>query len=168
MLQALAASVAGAVLTVLVAEPHWQPDTSLRTSLLSMTGLSAYLLLFAHGAYQRTLSLNETRVKLRQSEQALQQQIEAIRALQDLLTEQANRDPLIDADHFKQINDTHGHAAGDEVLKALAALLGTDVRASDVCCRYGGENEALYQAKSAGRNRTVVAPALTSLSPLSR
>jgi diguanylate cyclase (GGDEF)-like protein len=46
---------------------------------------------------------------------------------------------IIDVDHFKHINDTFGHQAGDEVLKMLASLLNDHVRASDVACRYGGE-----------------------------
>lgn len=46
---------------------------------------------------------------------------------------------LIDIDHFKQINDKHGHLAGDQVLKRLADLLGSEVRGSDIACRYGGE-----------------------------
>jgi len=46
---------------------------------------------------------------------------------------------LIDVDHFKHINDTHGHQTGDEVLKKLAKLLHQRVRATDVVCRFGGE-----------------------------
>ncbi|MDD0838602.1 diguanylate cyclase [Curvibacter sp. HBC61] len=46
---------------------------------------------------------------------------------------------LIDIDHFKRVNDEHGHAAGDEVLRRLAFLLSNDARASDVVCRHGGE-----------------------------
>jgi diguanylate cyclase (GGDEF)-like protein len=45
----------------------------------------------------------------------------------------------LDADHFKRVNDQHGHAAGDAVLKALAATLRSVTRASDVCARLGGE-----------------------------
>lgn len=46
---------------------------------------------------------------------------------------------MLDLDHFKKVNDQHGHAAGDEVLKALAALLKKGARESDLICRYGGE-----------------------------
>ncbi|MES2017927.1 MAG: diguanylate cyclase [Pseudomonadota bacterium] len=46
---------------------------------------------------------------------------------------------MLDIDHFKHVNDTYGHGGGDEVLKALASLLIDSVRASDVACRYGGE-----------------------------
>ncbi|MHB0916945.1 MAG: diguanylate cyclase [Thiobacillus sp.] len=46
---------------------------------------------------------------------------------------------LLDIDHFKRVNDTHGHQAGDAVLKRLGELLGREARAIDRVCRYGGE-----------------------------
>lgn len=46
---------------------------------------------------------------------------------------------MIDVDHFKKVNDNHGHAGGDEVLKMLSALFLEKVRTTDVACRYGGE-----------------------------
>jgi diguanylate cyclase (GGDEF)-like protein len=46
---------------------------------------------------------------------------------------------MIDLDHFKHVNDTYGHRAGDEVLKALGALLQSTSREGDIPCRYGGE-----------------------------
>jgi diguanylate cyclase (GGDEF)-like protein len=46
---------------------------------------------------------------------------------------------LIDVDHFKRVNDSHGHLAGDEVLKSLASELRQQVRDSDVVGRFGGE-----------------------------
>jgi diguanylate cyclase (GGDEF)-like protein len=46
---------------------------------------------------------------------------------------------LADVDHFKRVNDTHGHLAGDEVLRGLAAELRQQVRGSDVVGRFGGE-----------------------------
>jgi diguanylate cyclase (GGDEF)-like protein len=70
------------------------------------------------------------------------------RYLQVRLTEElarARRDQsslvclMLDLDHFKLVNDTYGHAAGDEVLRELAHRVELQVRASDVAARYGGE-----------------------------
>ena len=46
---------------------------------------------------------------------------------------------LLDIDHFKQINDTHGHAAGDKVLQAVAEQIQSTLREADLCGRLGGE-----------------------------
>ncbi len=46
---------------------------------------------------------------------------------------------MLDIDHFKRLNDTHGHKAGDLVLQQLASLLQTHIRGGDIACRYGGE-----------------------------
>ena len=50
---------------------------------------------------------------------------------------------MFDIDHFKNVNDTHGHQAGDAVLRAIARLLQERVRDVDTCARYGGEELAL-------------------------
>jgi two-component system, cell cycle response regulator len=58
---------------------------------------------------------------------------------------------LIDLDHFKRINDTHGHDAGDIVLKRFAEILRSNTRFSDISGRIGGE-EFLFVVTHADRN----------------
>ncbi|WP_342375363.1 diguanylate cyclase [Myxococcus stipitatus] len=50
---------------------------------------------------------------------------------------------LLDLDHFKQVNDRHGHTAGDGVLREVAAALQRSVRETDLVARYGGEEFAV-------------------------
>jgi two-component system cell cycle response regulator len=50
---------------------------------------------------------------------------------------------MIDIDHFKSINDTYGHPAGDAVLQGIGAILLRECRQSDIACRYGGEEIAI-------------------------
>jgi diguanylate cyclase (GGDEF)-like protein len=50
---------------------------------------------------------------------------------------------LTDIDHFKQVNDTHGHATGDDVLRAFAQCIRSCLRRADIGARYGGEEFAL-------------------------
>jgi diguanylate cyclase (GGDEF)-like protein len=53
---------------------------------------------------------------------------------------------FIDLDHFKQVNDTAGHDAGDAVLAEFGEMLNREVRASDTCCRLGGEEFVIVTA----------------------
>jgi diguanylate cyclase (GGDEF)-like protein/PAS domain S-box-containing protein len=46
---------------------------------------------------------------------------------------------MIDIDHFKNFNDVHGHAAGDQILRELGKFLQSHIRGEDTACRYGGE-----------------------------
>ena len=69
-------------------------------------------------------------------------------ALQEYLTEFQRIDKpvglmILDLDHFKQINDTHGHDVGDEVLRQLASCLRDFTRYHDVVARVGGEEFAI-------------------------
>ncbi len=51
---------------------------------------------------------------------------------------------MIDIDNFKLINDTYGHAIGDEVIKSLAKLLSDNIKGQDIVARFGGEEFVLY------------------------
>lgn len=55
---------------------------------------------------------------------------------------------MIDIDFFKKVNDTYGHAVGDEVLKAVAALYRESVRSTDLVARYGGEEFAVMMPET--------------------
>jgi diguanylate cyclase (GGDEF)-like protein len=56
---------------------------------------------------------------------------------------------MLDIDYFKTVNDTHGHLAGDEALRAIAARIGHAVRPVDLVARYGGEEFALILPETA-------------------
>ena len=110
-----------------------------------------------------TGEMSKLRSRLKTQKQELQTALDTIRTLAtiDELTALANRrhmnallaaeerrDPasgkptciaLLDIDLFKQINDRHGHAAGDDVLRQFAAAARAEVRVSDVLARWGGE-----------------------------
>lgn len=57
---------------------------------------------------------------------------------------------LLDADHFKRVNDQHGHTVGDQVLQQLGQLLKTHVRSVDLAARYGGEEFAVLLPETPG------------------
>lgn len=64
---------------------------------------------------------------------------------------------MLDIDHFKKVNDMHGHAAGDEVLKALAACITGTLRTSDIFARYGGEEFIILLPETTIENGYLVA-----------
>ncbi len=73
---------------------------------------------------------------------------------------QRSREPLavavIDLDHFKAVNDRHGHIAGDKLIAAFGELLNRRLRRSDVACRYGGEEFCILMPRTgaaAGRGK---------------
>jgi diguanylate cyclase (GGDEF) domain len=69
---------------------------------------------------------------------------------------------FLDLDHFKRFNDTFGHDAGDMVLQSLADLFRTFFRATDICCRFGGEEFAIILPESCAQDASDRANALRS------
>ncbi|MFT3698792.1 MAG: diguanylate cyclase [Kofleriaceae bacterium] len=67
---------------------------------------------------------------------------------------------MVDLDHFKQVNDHYGHAAGDAVLRAVAQLLRFRLRAYDIVCRYGGEELAVIVPGANAENAVGIADKL--------
>jgi diguanylate cyclase (GGDEF)-like protein len=61
---------------------------------------------------------------------------------------------LFDIDHFKMVNDTHGHPIGDQVLQVLTGLVNRTIRATDIICRYGGD-EFIVLMPEAGREEAL-------------
>jgi len=122
-------------------------------------------------AVVKILAANEKlQSRLAEAEQKIQNQADEIRtqqseAMTDCLTKLANRrafdaalnknlesfdkdhNPfsllIFDVDHFKKFNDTHGHQAGDEVLRNVGRTMTETVKTTDIPCRYGGEEFAL-------------------------
>jgi diguanylate cyclase (GGDEF)-like protein len=110
-----------------------------------------------------SVAANETRARLAQSRRQLADTLDQVQRLasRDELTRALNRRSLIsalerersraersgapfciamiDIDHFKKVNDTFGHAAGDAVLRAFAQTVHETMRTTDVFGRYGGE-----------------------------
>ncbi|MDO8250323.1 MAG: diguanylate cyclase [Rhodoferax sp.] len=99
--QSVAAIACGALIAIVIGGLHLSPHTDWPATLLSMVGLSLYLLIVANVAYSRNHMLRDARKQLRLGEQtlhaanqSLQKQLDEIHTLQAQLSEQANRDPL--------------------------------------------------------------------------
>lgn len=69
---------------------------------------------------------------------------------------------IMDIDHFKKINDKHGHLVGDHVLKEIAAISRRSLRESDVICRWGGEEFLLLLKNCSLEKATAIAETLRS------
>jgi diguanylate cyclase (GGDEF)-like protein len=133
------------------------------SSALELTLVWLYFSLILGRCLLLSVNANEMRARLASSRGKLADLLEQVQQLasRDELTGTLNRRALmaalerehsraersgaacsiamIDLDHFKRINDTRGHAAGDEVLRELAATVHDTMRATDVFGRYGGE-----------------------------
>lgn len=70
---------------------------------------------------------------------------------------------MLDVDHFKQVNDTHGHLAGDAVLKAISRTVSGAIRKGDYLARYGGEEFVVVLPDTEIRRATELAERLRAL-----
>ncbi len=86
----------------------------------------------------------------------LRNRLYARRHLEGVLRAQAAAVLMVDVDHFKALNDGHGHAAGDVALREVAARLRAQMRAADVVARWGGE-EFLVVMVGAGADEAIAA-----------
>jgi two-component system cell cycle response regulator len=86
------------------------------------------------------------------------------RLVEEVLRTQRYRTPLsvvlADVDHFKRVNDTHGHPMGDEVLRNTARVFAAAVRTTDTLARYGGEEIALVLPHTGADGALVLAERL--------
>lgn len=148
-LRGLIASMMGALLGLLLLDFHFQPLSDLHTIIACMPMLALYPLALGKSTYDMSKKLAERShafesvsqrdgltglLNRRYWETLLIEEFEASHRQQRsacLL--------LLDLDHFKSINDNHGHLVGDAVLKNFSSLLQQHLRAEDLIGRYGGE-----------------------------
>jgi len=69
---------------------------------------------------------------------------------------------IFDIDHFKKVNDTYGHQAGDEVIRETARILRETARATDICGRYGGEEFVAILVETSANNAMIFAERMRS------
>lgn len=129
-------------------------DNALATALVSL----AYLTLFFHVYGSRSISYF---LRMRQAKRQLEQlashdmltgvlNARAYYQRCDALIQLAVREStpfavlFVDLDHFKSVNDTYGHSAGDTVLRSVASCLGENLRRSDALGRIGGEEFSIF------------------------
>ena len=75
-------------------------------------------------------------------------------------TQAASSIIMLDIDHFKAINDTYGHQAGDEVIRQVSRTIREHVRSTDICGRYGGEEFGLLLIDTPAVNAQILAERL--------
>lgn len=138
------------------------------TGIEEIDSLNHEFTIMSHEIKHRTNQLIEAQIQKRQAnEEAKRHLIDATtdaltqvnnrRKFDDLLDSELNRSSryhsefcliLLDVDRFKEINDFYGHANGDEVLKGVAKILKSSIRASDVVARWGGDEFVIMIVES--------------------
>lgn len=157
------------VLTALIALLRFGPATVLEYPVVvinySLMGLSLLLLSHVHEQQREQAQRKLLRMALSDpltrlgNRAALADAFDRLRAL----TERHGTSLsllMLDVDHFKRINDRHGHEAGDKVLVEVADLLRARLRESDFICRLGGEEFVVLLPGAVGRHAVEVADAV--------
>jgi diguanylate cyclase len=174
----LLAHLAGAAVALLLVGPKFVPQTNFTTVLLCVPFLLTYPLVLGVVMYRLSIELSRRKDELvlekRRADEANLAKTQALaelasrdeltglfnrRHMTDLLAQQrlaCQRKgggfavALVDLDHFKRINDSHGHAVGDAVLRAFAEQAGAALRGTDIVGRWGGEEfVVLYPGSNA-------------------
>ena len=147
------AMLGGGLVGTLLAGLHWAPDTSMRVIVACLPVMALHTISVSVVSYQlirKTAHQNQLLVELRRVDALTglfvrghwQEQAEAaLRRHHN--TNQPACMLMMAIDHFKQINDQHGHTVGDEVIRALAHVARGNVRAVDCAGRYGGDEFAI-------------------------
>lgn len=132
---------------------NWAEDANVIVSIAGLSGVGAL-----------SLALNQTRLARRHRLTSLTDGLTGLlnrRALFDRFGKGDVRPDtaliLFDLDRFKKINDCHGHAAGDEVLRCFAAVMATELRSTDFAARLGGEEFVAVLPHSTPECATAVA-----------
>jgi diguanylate cyclase len=170
------AHLAGAGIGLVLLGLKFQPEPSFLTVLLCVPFLLSYPLVLGVVMYRLSIELSRRKDELlREKRRADEANLATTRALAELaarddLTGLFNRRhmgelmaqqsaagqragdgfavALVDLDHFKRINDTHGHAVGDKVLRAFAEQAGAAMRGTDIVGRWGGEEFLVIYPRS--------------------
>lgn len=138
------------------------------TGIEEIDSLNHEFTIMGHEIKHRTDQLIEAQIQKRQADEEAKRhlidattdaltQVNNRRKFDDLLDSELNRSSryhsefcliLLDVDSFKEINDYYGHAKGDEVLKGVAKILKSSLRASDVVARWGGDEFVIMIVES--------------------
>lgn len=154
------ATLAGLMVTSIFLPFEFRPASSLLVQSATMLLVIMYLIIFAWTMWRMANSLQESRDALHTLSQtdALsglnnRGAFESVLAEKFAALQTGEAKPpaallFIDLDHFKQINDEGGHAAGDSALRAMGFALKSEIRKDDIAARYGGDEFAVLLDKA--------------------
>lgn len=151
--RALGVMLGAGVASTLLTGTHWAPETSMQVMMACLPVMVLHTLSVSIVSYHliRKATHNNLMLDELRRVDALtglfgrghwQEQAEAALRRHHTTDEPACM-LMLDIDHFKEINDAHGHTVGDEVIRALAHVVRGNVRAGDCAGRYGGDEFAI-------------------------